>query len=709
MSNSTRSGKPPRFSDAECKAIAARYDGSSKVIDALLGAFHERGVRRHHIAHAAKRGGYVSKSVRKDWTPKEDAWMRENWHTHSPEEVAHRLGRSVVSVLLRKKRIRIGRYDGPDLTIRDLERVLGVDHRLWQDFIRKGWLRAWQRKRQGKVSPITRVSIESLHAFLRAHPEVIDYRHAGTYASGILELAKLPDPPRHKQLRCDSRSFTDCVKPTPNGLRAHAEQVELREIAHQFTMPSCAALGGYRFFAPIYESSPRCPRCGCIVSRFAPDGVYMDEPDETQTFAMLAAKLGLRFENGTFLGADGAAIDNIALMRYAFGTSRNPGRAARIFGTLIDGGLSVAKAAPVARDRLRPNVLRYELTPMQAADFETFLDTGAISSERWPGYGKRYLGAMALTRIPGRHLLMVSTRAVRDQWIEHFRSFAPNATIRWVYKPFHVEATVCEADGSVRAVVDLYSYATRHSFADARYVICLYDESHHLPSNRAHRHAFVPCEFRMGQSASAIREDHRADWIRKLTGEAVGADWAPHVANGTLQTVPVRVLLVRDLEHKYRLANRLTEGRRAIVFCEAIADGAELERRYGMPFIYSATREPLAVIAAHRRVAMSRVGDAGIDVPDLEVVVDLSFLGGSRAQSLQRFGRLLHSARREEHVILMTDLEYEKRSKRIRVLEQKGFACRVERAPEADEPAPVRRIGDPARDWQLLFGHWHAA
>jgi DNA excision repair protein ERCC-3 len=213
----------------------------------------------------------------------------------------------------------------------------------------------------------------------------------------------------------------------------------------------------------------------------------------------------------------------------------------------------------------------------------------------------------------------------------------------------------------------------------------------------------------MGQSASAIREDHRADWIRKLTGAAVGADWAPHVADGTLPTVPIRVLLVRDLEHKYRLANRLTENKRAIVFCEAIADGRALQRRYGMPFIFSETAEPLAVIAANPRVAMSRVGDAGIDVPDLEVVVDLSFLGGSRAQSLQRFGRLLHSTRREEHIILMTDVEYQKRVKRIEILETKGFACRVERAPEIPDEGIARSGGDPANDWLLLLGHRRAA
>ena len=704
-----RKGKPTLFSDDECRAIAARYDGRTETIDALLREYAARSVRRHNIINAALRGGYKTTRVRKDWSSKEDDWIRENWHMHSPEEVAKHLGRSVVSVTLRRKRLNIGRYDGPDLTIHDLESLLRLDHRFWHEFIARGWLKAWHRKRQGNVSPITRVAVESLHAFLRDHPEAVDYRNAGTYASGILQFSKLPDPPRYKQVRCDSASFTDMVKPTPNGLTMHAEHVRLRDTAHHYTMRSCADSGGFRFFAPIYEVSPKCPRCGCIVSRFSPDGIYSDEADETASLAMLADKLGLRFEDGNFRSADGQPLDSIELMRYAFGTSRNPGRAARIFGKLLDKGLSVPKVSGVDPARLRPNLLAYELTPMQEEDFKVFLANGSVSTERWPGYGKRYLGAMALTRIPGRHMLMVNTRAVRDQWVMHFEAYAPGTTVRKHWKPLRSEVTIRDTDGSVRSAIDIYSYATHHDFESDRYVVCLYDESHHLPSNRAHRHAFVACEFRMGQSASAIREDQRADWIRKLTGAEVGADWAPHVANGTLQAVPIRVLLVRDLEHKYRLANRLTENKRAIVFCEALADGRELERRYGMPFVFSETAEPLAVIAAHPRVAMSRVGDAGIDVPDLEIVVDLSFLGGSRAQSLQRFGRLLHSTRREEHVILMTDTEYEKRIKRVQVLVDKGFACRVERAPEVEEQRPQCAIGDPANDWTLLFGRRHAA
>lgn len=77
------------------------------------------------------------------------------------------------------------------------------------------------------------------------------------------------------------------------------------------------------------------------MSRFSPDGLYADEADETASLAMLADKLGLRFEDGHFLAADGQPLDSIELMRYAFGTSRNPGRAARLFGKLLDKGLTV--------------------------------------------------------------------------------------------------------------------------------------------------------------------------------------------------------------------------------------------------------------------------------------------------------------------------------------------------------------------------------
>jgi len=51
-----------------------------------------------------------------------------------------------------------------------------------------------------------------------------------------------------------------------------------------------------------------------------------------------------------------------------------------------------------------------------------------------------------------------------------------------------------------------------------------------------------------------------------------------------------------------------------------------------------------------------------------------AFLYGSRMQESQRFGRLMHSAKEEpEHVILMTEEEFEKYQKRLYAITERGF------------------------------------
>ena len=78
MRKTTRQGNRALFAEAECRAIAARYDGRSETIDALLREYAARGVKRHNIINAARRGGYQTARVRKDWSAKEDEWIREN-------------------------------------------------------------------------------------------------------------------------------------------------------------------------------------------------------------------------------------------------------------------------------------------------------------------------------------------------------------------------------------------------------------------------------------------------------------------------------------------------------------------------------------------------------------------------------------------------------------------------------------------------------
>jgi hypothetical protein len=130
----------------------------------------------------------------------------------------------------------------------------------------------------------------------------------------------------------------------------------------------------------------------------------------------------------------------------------------------------------------------------------------------------------------------------------------------------------------------------------------------------------------------------------------------------------------------------------------------ELELRYGIPFIHSQT-STLRVLRSAKSMVLSRVGDAGISVPHCEVTVDHSGLFGSRIQSLQRLGRLMHSDRAKYHCILMTREErFDRFAGRVEAIRKKGFpiveGCTslsaARRQPAEPGAAGARlRAGDP--------------
>lgn len=67
-----------------------------------------------------------------------------------------------------------------------------------------------------------------------------------------------------------------------------------------------------------------------------------------------------------------------------------------------------------------------------------------------------------------------------------------------------------------------------------------------------------------------------------------------------------------------------------------------------------------------------------LSIPMIDTVIEVDFLGGSRAQALQRAGRLQHRALKPEqepavHHILMTEDEVEKYGKRLLAYYDKGF------------------------------------
>jgi hypothetical protein len=76
---------------------------------------------------------------------------------------------------------------------------------------------------------------------------------------------------------------------------------------------------------------------------------------------------------------------------------------------------------------------------------------------------------------------------------------------------------------------------------------------------------------------------------------------------------------------------------------------------------------------SHRNLAAFE----GVSAKDLECIIEIDFLGGSRRQELQRTGRLMHSDDAERHDIIMTDKESHEHGKRIWALQERGFTVTV--------------------------------
>jgi hypothetical protein len=89
---------------AQIKPIAKAYDGQSETTEELVERF---GVCRHQVIRAAKRNGYGSNKSRKRWTPGEDQFLHEHWRRVNVDVIAQKLGSSIQSITLRKKRLGI--------------------------------------------------------------------------------------------------------------------------------------------------------------------------------------------------------------------------------------------------------------------------------------------------------------------------------------------------------------------------------------------------------------------------------------------------------------------------------------------------------------------------------------------------------------------------------------------------------------------------
>lgn len=375
-------------------------------------------------------------------------------------------------------------------------------------------------------------------------------------------------------------------------------------------------------------------------------------------------KLPLKVYDGMLL--TGIESQDAAWDRYSDHLSRREGKEKirvkrghefQLIAKLIDDGILPFIAQPVDKEDLRKPLVDFTLRDYQEEARQRFLKTGAVGIYWSFSAGKTYSGMYAAAEIKGPKLVVVPTTTLVEQWRKRFQE--------------HTQ---------ISNEVEVVTYHSYHKIQDKEYSLVLFDEVHHLPANTFAKFSTIRSKYRMGLSGSPIREDNRTDYIFALTGFPIGLSWDSLIELGVIEKPDIRLYIFkhwRDKEKK--LQELLAVSKKTIVFCDGISMGKRLAKQHELPFVYGDTKDRLEIIKNSETTIVSRVGDEGLSLPDIERVIEFEFFLGSRRQEVQRMGRVLHGKSKGIHIILMTESEYEKYNKRLYSLYEKGFKIEMVR------------------------------
>ncbi len=349
--------------------------------------------------------------------------------------------------------------------------------------------------------------------------------------------------------------------------------------------------------------------------------------------------------------------------------------------------------------------LRTSLRDYQRDWVDRFLDQRAGVFVGPSGSGKTVAAIGALVAVGGETLILVPSRELAGQWraelLEH-TTLDPEQ--------------IGEYHGGVKEIrpVTIATYQVagmdRHrSLFDRReWGLIVYDEVHHIPSEVYRRSADLQSKHRLGLSATPVREDDRETDIYTLVGPPIGTDWDALFDAGYVQEPEVEIRYLpwaNDEERnacasaepraKHRIAAenpaKVDEVRhllaehptaKALVFVDWLDHGRAIAEAVDAPFVSGETphHERDRLFAAFREgerrtLVVSRVGDEGIDLPNAELAVVASGLGGSRRQGAQRAGRTMRPAGSATVYVLATrgTSEEDFAQRQMRHLAEKGI------------------------------------
>jgi len=222
-----------------------------------------------------------------------------------------------------------------------------------------------------------------------------------------------------------------------------------------------------------------------------------------------------------------------------------------------------------------------------------------------------------------------------------------------------------------------------HLFDERDWGLIIYDEVHLLPAPVFRVTADIQARRRLGLTATLVREDHREEDVFSLIGpKKYDVPWRVLESKGWIaeaQCHEVRLGLPAALRMEYALAEWREKFRvasenplkddlvgvlldrfdgpddRVIVIGQYLKQLRRIAERFEIPLITGATPNPEREdlygrfrTGELRRLVLSKVGNFAIDLPDANVMIQISGTFGSRQEEAQRLGRILRPKEDEQ-------------------------------------------------------------
>ncbi|HZJ88203.1 MAG TPA: DNA repair helicase XPB [Sphaerochaeta sp.] len=334
------------------------------------------------------------------------------------------------------------------------------------------------------------------------------------------------------------------------------------------------------------------------------------------------------------------------------------------------------------------------------------------------GSGKTIVGMRVMERLATRTLIVTTNVAAVRQWRDELLDKTElTADMLGEYSGDRKEIrpiTICtyqvltwrkEKDGPFLHL-DLLT--------EGNWGLVIYDEVHMLPAPIFKVTAELQSIYRLGLTATLVREDGREEEVFSLVGpKRYDVPWGELQEQGFIATAychEIRVELPQELEIPYAIANKRQKYRIAsenpnkleviqsliahhpddfiLIIGQYLDQLKEIAALVDAPIITGSTpnarREELYQAfrdGTTRILVVSKVANFAIDLPDASVAIQVSGSWGSRSEEAQRLGRILRPKNRSSFfysIVTQFSSEEEFAANRQTFLAEQGYTYEVE-------------------------------